>query len=141
MPSNSAILPLAKQSSGLALMSLRDPSRAPQVEGERLGADRARRDVPESRQLRAVYCDGALCETVEAENITTEQLLELENDKTRVRSAYVRTLNRQPTAEEIDRALTYMASFESKFAEREPLDAWESYCRILMASNEFIYVD
>ena len=34
----------------------------------------------ESRQLKAVYCDGALCEAVEADTITNEQLLELDVD-------------------------------------------------------------
>jgi len=34
----------------------------------------------ETRQLKAVYCQGALCEMVEAETITNEQLLELDVD-------------------------------------------------------------
>ncbi len=34
----------------------------------------------ESRRLRAVYCHGALCETVDAENVTNEELLELDVD-------------------------------------------------------------
>lgn len=33
-----------------------------------------------TRQLKAVYCDGSICELVEAKNITNEQLLELEVD-------------------------------------------------------------
>ncbi len=34
----------------------------------------------ESRQLKAVYCDGAFCEMVEADTISNEELLELEVD-------------------------------------------------------------
>ena len=34
----------------------------------------------ETRHLEAVYCNGALCERVDAENITNEQLLELDVD-------------------------------------------------------------
>ncbi len=34
----------------------------------------------ESRQLKAVYCDGALCEAVQADNITNAELLELDVD-------------------------------------------------------------
>ncbi|MBI1375055.1 MAG: glutamate dehydrogenase [Phycisphaera sp.] len=34
----------------------------------------------EARELRAVYCHGALCEEVEADNITNEELLELDVD-------------------------------------------------------------
>jgi glutamate dehydrogenase (NADP+) len=34
----------------------------------------------ESRQLKAVYCEGSVCETVEADTITNEELLELDVD-------------------------------------------------------------
>jgi glutamate dehydrogenase (NADP+) len=34
----------------------------------------------ESRKLQAVYCDGSVCEAVDAETITNEQLLELDVD-------------------------------------------------------------
>jgi glutamate dehydrogenase (NADP+) len=34
----------------------------------------------ETRKVRAVYCDGALCETVEADGITNAELLELDVD-------------------------------------------------------------
>ena len=34
----------------------------------------------ESRRLQAVYCTGSVCETIDAENISNEQLLELEVD-------------------------------------------------------------
>jgi hypothetical protein len=42
----------------------------------------------------------------------------------------------------VDSALTYVKSFEQKFgASRAPLDAWQSLCRILMSSNDFMYLD
>jgi glutamate dehydrogenase (NADP+) len=34
----------------------------------------------ESRQLKAVYCDGSVCEAVDADNLSNEQLLELDVD-------------------------------------------------------------
>ncbi len=34
----------------------------------------------ESRRLRAVYCEGSVCEAIDADSITNEQLLELEVD-------------------------------------------------------------
>jgi glutamate dehydrogenase (NADP+) len=34
----------------------------------------------ETRELKAVYCDGSLCESVEADNLSNEELLELELD-------------------------------------------------------------
>lgn len=69
------------------------------------------------------------------------QLLDDPDASARVRQAYLRTLNRAPDPSEIDQALTYIQSLDKKFDRFSELDAWESYCRILMASNEFIYVD
>ena len=34
----------------------------------------------ESRQLKAVYCDGSVCEAVDADNVSNEELLELDVD-------------------------------------------------------------
>ncbi len=75
-----------------------------------------------------------------ARNLAT-QLLELDADQDRVRRAYLHTLNRAPNPDEIDVGLTYVSSVENKFGSAKQLDVWESLCRILMASNEFIYVD
>jgi hypothetical protein len=64
------------------------------------------------------------------------------DDAGRVERAYVLTLNRKPAEAEIDSALTYVKSFEQKFdGSRAPLDAWQSLCRILMSSNDFMYLD
>jgi len=74
----------------------------------------------ESRQLKAVYCDEALCEVIEAESITNEELLELdvdllvpsalENQITaenvgRIRAPVVVELANGPTTSEADAAL------------------------------------
>ena len=52
----------------------------------------------ESRQLKAVYCDEALCEAVESESITNEELLELDVDL-----LVPAALENQITAENVDR--------------------------------------
>jgi hypothetical protein len=57
---------------------------------------------------------------------------------TRLRRLYLKILGREPSAEESDADLTYVANFEKK---RNREDAWSSLSRILMASNEFIYLD
>jgi hypothetical protein len=63
-------------------------------------------------------------------------------DGVRLEHAYLRTLNRRPSAEERDLGLTYLANFQKKLdSSASRLDAWQSLCRILIASNEFIYVD
>jgi len=63
------------------------------------------------------------------------------SDSDRIGRAYVRTLNRPPDAEEIDTGLTYLAALKSRFGSLSDLDAWQSLCRILIASNEFVHVD
>ena len=71
-------------------------------------------------------------------------------DDQRVAVAYQRTLGRAPTAEEAREALDYLESYrnkslaaaQAKGAVTTPaLDAWQSFCRVLLSSNEFIYVD
>jgi hypothetical protein len=60
----------------------------------------------------------------------------------RVQRAYLITLSRSPTAQEIQNAIQYLADFPAKTAASEArLEGWEGFCQILMASNEFIYVD
>jgi hypothetical protein len=58
----------------------------------------------------------------------------------RVEKVYLTILNRRPQTGEIDQALTYVSGFQTKFSAPE-LDAWQSYYRVLLASNDFIYVD
>lgn len=59
----------------------------------------------------------------------------------RMSAAYRRILNRAPSASEIDDLLSYMTSFRKKFPSRDEAAAWQSACHILLASNEFLYVD
>lgn len=60
----------------------------------------------------------------------------------RLRSLYVRVLNREPDPSEMDAGLTYIKGFQQKFAgKRTESDAWFSLSRILIGSNEFIYLD
>jgi len=64
------------------------------------------------------------------------------SDSGRIERAYLRALNRPPDAEETDTGLTYLGALKSRFASSTgDLDAWQSLCRILIASNEFVYVD
>ncbi len=64
------------------------------------------------------------------------------DDRRRIERAYLLTLNRNPAAAEVDTALSYVNSFERKFSgSRTPLDAWQSLCRVLISSNDFMYLD
>jgi len=71
-------------------------------------------------------------------------------DDQRVAVAYERTLGRIPTTEELRESLGYLENYRGKSlaaaqangAVTTPnLDAWQSFCRVLLSSNEFIYVD
>ncbi len=59
----------------------------------------------------------------------------------RVESVWLRILNRLPSPVERDAGLSYVAGFRSRVTGAADLDAWASYCRILLASNDFIFLD
>jgi mono/diheme cytochrome c family protein len=67
---------------------------------------------------------------------------EAKDNTTRLANAYLLILNRNADKTELDVGLKYIADFKLKFAgDKAEQKAWQSYCRILMASNDFIYVD
>jgi hypothetical protein len=59
----------------------------------------------------------------------------------RVESAYWSILARPPLAGEVDSSLTYIHTFMEKFKQVPELNAWQSFSRILLASDDYIYVD
>jgi mono/diheme cytochrome c family protein len=64
------------------------------------------------------------------------------DDAVRLTSAYRRILNRPASKDELAAGLKYIKGFEQKFSgEKAAQKAWQSFCRALMASNEFIYLD
>lgn len=79
-----------------------------------------------------------------AENLLRERDRE---DAGRIREAYERALSRPPTAQETDQALTFIAKVEKALAEKHNAGeerrvlAWQSFCKALMASNEFAYLN
>jgi hypothetical protein len=62
------------------------------------------------------------------------------NDSAKVESAYLKILNRKADPREVAAALQYVANFKQKFA-GDDAQAWQSFCRVLMASNDFLYLD
>jgi hypothetical protein len=61
-------------------------------------------------------------------------------DSRRLEEVYLRILNRRPEPDEVDSALTYINQFAKKYP-GPPVNAWQSFCHLLMASNEFVYLD
>jgi hypothetical protein len=69
------------------------------------------------------------------------------DDAGRIREVYERALGRPPSAKEIDRAMTFIAQVDHAMEARNPASAarrtfaWQSFCKSLIASNEFIYLN
>lgn len=69
------------------------------------------------------------------------------DDAARIREAYERALSRPPTPREIDQALTFVSQMDKAYAAKGKNDqerrtlAWQSFCKALMGSNEFIYLN
>jgi mono/diheme cytochrome c family protein len=64
------------------------------------------------------------------------------SDAARIEAAYARILNRRPDKGEVEQALSYVAGFKQKFSsEKADRKAWQSLCRVLMSSNDFVYAD
>jgi hypothetical protein len=69
------------------------------------------------------------------------------DDAQRVASAYRQAFGRPATAEEVERALRFMAKYQIALETSEPemdkrrLMAWQSFCHALLASTEFRFID
>jgi len=60
----------------------------------------------------------------------------------RIERAYVIAVGRKPDSDETYGALQYIGAFQQRLGGPESeLKAWQSFCRALMASNEFIYLE
>ncbi len=64
-------------------------------------------------------------------------------DADRAKRAYLLLLTREPTAEELEQSLRYVANYpvEQTKALDAKVTAWQGFCRVLIASNEFHYLD
>ncbi len=72
-----------------------------------------------------------------AKSVLDDQKLD---NRARIEQIYIRTLDRKPAADEIDGAFTFMDRLKQKF-NRGELEAWQSFCHVLLTSNEFIYLE
>jgi len=70
------------------------------------------------------------------------------DDHQRVVGAYLSVLGRKPKDDEVEEILSYREALERRLVDSVQLDrpsldlkAWQSLCRVLLSSNEFIYVD
>jgi hypothetical protein len=70
-----------------------------------------------------------------------------QTDAERVRLAHRRALSRPPSEEELSDALAFLKRYADQARQRGRKDsdahqaAWQSYCQMLLCSNEFVYID
>jgi hypothetical protein len=84
---------------------------------------------------------------IEQSEAMARQLLSQKDlpDTARITQAYERALSRPATAAEVGRWSAFLRQYEAGLAAKEPdtakrtVKAWQAFCQILFASNEFIY--
>jgi hypothetical protein len=82
-----------------------------------------------------------------AERFARRLLAESTDPTRRVERAYALAWCRQPTAEEVAKAIAYVRRYDEELArlglptEQREREAWTSYCRVILSANEFVYVD
>ncbi|MEO8126805.1 MAG: DUF1553 domain-containing protein, partial [Bryobacteraceae bacterium] len=73
--------------------------------------------------------------------LARQLLLKDVSDESRVNRAWVKILGRDAKPEEVRGSLQYVATFPAKPSDDEGrVLAWTSFCRSLVASNDFIYI-
>jgi hypothetical protein len=68
-----------------------------------------------------------------------------DDDAHRVRTIYLQAYSRPPSDQELTRGLDFVRRIRAKFIEQQQADAqvraWQSFCRVVLASSEFVYVE
>jgi hypothetical protein len=113
------------------LLNLYDFGDATTVQGRRIATNVA---------PQALFMMNSAFVTDRSRRLAESVLAAEADDRQRLRRVFLRAVNREPAAEDLDAAMTYIARFEAAYGGAK-LDAWQSFCRALLASNEFIYVD
>ncbi len=105
-------------------------------------AERTTSTVP----LQALFMMNSDFVRDKARALATKLEHEIPTDADRVRRAYALTYGRAPTSNEQQDALSYLNQYADALdagvkSEDRPHAAMISLCRVLMASNEFLYID
>lgn len=104
---------------------------------------RTRSTVP----LQALYLMNNPSVTEQAKALATRLLHESPELRQRVRQGYELAWGRPPVQAEIEAARYYLERYEQELAglhvppQTRELEAWTSLARVLLGSNEFVYVD
>jgi len=83
----------------------------------------------------------------QSKNLATSLLASTAGDHGRIAEAFERFYSRPPAESEVESSLAFIASYEDSLRSRDtaaellrPM-AWQAFCRALMATNEFLYVN
>jgi hypothetical protein len=96
---------------------------------------------------QALYLMNSPLVKSQALNSAGSLLQEAGDDAQHVRFAYLRAYGRPATAEEVAQAIDYVGRYElalaatEKDAAKRRVKAWQSFCQVLFAGSEFVYVD
>ncbi|HEY2839788.1 MAG TPA: DUF1553 domain-containing protein [Pirellulales bacterium] len=80
----------------------------------------------------------------ESARVAARLVADYPEDRTaRVQDLYASSLGRTPTAPEIARALSFVDRYATELpsGENAQCQAWQALCRVLLSSNEFLYVE
>jgi len=61
------------------------------------------------------------------------------DDSERLRLVYERAYSRPPTEKETQSSLAFLKRYQLSGASRQA--AWQGLCRVLLSSNEFVYIE
>jgi hypothetical protein len=81
-----------------------------------------------------------------ARELAATALADGNDDRTRMTLLYERCFGRSATESEQDRAARFLANFKAvhplhdQSSQAVTLDAWTAFSHVLLASNEFVYV-
>jgi len=96
---------------------------------------------------QALYLMNSPFVKVQARTFADSLLRQPGDDSARVRTAYLKAYGRPATVEEVDQAMDFvtrydqaLAGTESDVSKRRPR-AWQSFCQVLFAGSEFVYVE
>jgi hypothetical protein len=97
--------------------------------------------------LQALFLMNSPTVKAEAEAFARRLLAGSPDVRARIRLAHELAYARPPRADETERALAYVTRYADELARlgsaapQRELEAWTSYARVLLCSNEFVYVD
>jgi hypothetical protein len=63
------------------------------------------------------------------------------SDRERVEILFRKALSRDPTSEELAKAVAFLRSKAVLFAKEKSFSEWDALAQVMLLSNEFIYVD